>query len=219
MPSENQTLLLWRLVAASSASGSVMQKDLKPDVVVGDRKELVRLGLLRVETEKRGAVRLTVTDEGWRWADSNLGAKLPPRASAGIALLLQSWLTLLHTLLRRHEMSLSDLFKMSGNEGGSISPVLEAKAPFSKTSVKGQVRAAYLALTGGEIKSRCLLRDLRARLSNLSRSDVDTTVGQMVRSGEAVLFRLDNRLEITAADTQAAICTGGEQQHILWLDR
>jgi hypothetical protein len=196
-----------------------MQKDLKPDVVAGDRRELVRLGLLRVEREKRGALKLTVTDKGWSWADSNLGADLPSKASAGIAPLLQRWLTLLHTLLRRHEMSLSDLFEASGNEGGSTSSHLEPKATVSERSVKGQIRDAYLALTGGEIKSRCLLRDLRARLSKLSRSDVDTTVAQMVRSGEAVLFRLDNRLEITAADTHAAIRMGGEQQHILWLDR
>jgi hypothetical protein len=33
-----------------------------------------------------------------------------------------------------------------------------------------------------------------------------------------VLFRLDNRPEITPADIDAAIQAGGEQQHILWLD-
>jgi hypothetical protein len=56
-------------------------------------------------------------------------------------------------------------------------------------------------------------------LGDVPRETIDRTIIEMVRSGEAVLFRLDNRLELTAADTAAAIIAGGEPQHILWIDR
>jgi hypothetical protein len=216
-PSPNQTLLLWRIVAFG-ATGEIMQKDLGVAVNAADRQQLVGLGLLEVEKATRGSLKLTVTDRGWGWVRENLGAELPEKASAKVAPLLQRWLTLLHGYLERQRGSIADLFQPAGQEV-SRDRASEIKTNGAQESVHARVRREYLALTRGEIKTRCLLRDLRQRLPDVPRASLDVTIGNMVTSGEAVLFRLDNRLEITPADIHAAIQAGGEQQHILWLDR
>ena len=207
-PSPKQTLLLWRILAFGGAAGKVMQKDLKVKVAASDRRRLIQFGLLEVAKGKAGALQLTVTDDGWAWADEHLDANLPAKAGAGMAPLLQKWLTLFHEHLRRHGASLADVFGT-------------AKAPESPSAdaVHARVRSEYLALTGGRLKTRCLLRDLRNRLRDVSREILDSAIRKMVSTGEAVLFRLDNRLEITPADIESSILSGGEQQHILWIDR
>ena len=41
----------------------------------------------------------------------------------------------------------------------------------------------------------------------------------MQRERQAVLYPLDNRVEITEADRAAAISFAGEHRHILWIER
>ncbi len=213
-----QTLLMWRILAAATGTpGEVMQKDLGVDVAPGDRQRLVQLGLLEVgpgEKGKRG-LKLRVTEDGWAWANENLGAKLPDKASARIAPLLQKWLTLFHGHLRRTGTSLADVFATQTPQ----SKPLGESASSHVIDMRARIRAAYLALTHGQLKARCLLRDLRSRLGDIERDRLDLEIGRMVASGEAILFRLDNRIEITPADAAAAIFAGGEQRHILWIDR
>jgi hypothetical protein len=226
-PNANQTLLLWRILACGKVAGEILQKDLGVEVKAEDRRRLVLLGFLE-DPGKKAPLKLKVTDEGWRWAHDNLSAELPKRASAKIAPLLQRWLTLLHGYLERQGVSIADLFRSAGgavprkvvpHEMVPHEVDTRVQSNGAHKSLHDRVRTEYLALTRGEIKTRCLLRDLRERLSDVSRANLDVTIGNMVTSGEAVLFRLDNRLEITPADIHAAIHAGGEQQHILWLDR
>ncbi len=218
-PNPHQTLLLWKVLAYAGRSGEVMQKELGAKVSAADRGALVRLGFLEVAKGKAGALKLTVTDAGWGWAGDHLDAPLPPKATAGIAPLLQKWLALLHGHLKRNGVSLAEVFQplTLGTVDRPGDSGLTPSKPVG--DLRSQIRSAYLAITGGQIKTRCLLRDLRDRLGAAPREDLDRTIGEMVRSGEAVLFRLDNRIEITPADTAAAIIAGGEAQHILWIDR
>jgi hypothetical protein len=217
-PNANQTLLLWRIVASGEVAGEILQKELGVAVKAADRQQLVGLGLLEVQKAKGGSLKLTVTDRGWGWVQENLGAELPKKASAKIAPLLQRWLALLHGYLKSQRGSIADLFQAAGRTAAR-EMVSEIESNGAHHSLHDRVRKEYLALTRGEIKTRCLLRNLRERLPDVPRANVDMTIANMVTSGEAVLFRLDNRLEITQADIQAAIQAGGEQQHILWLDR
>jgi hypothetical protein len=218
-PNPNQALLLWRILAYGGPSGEVMQKDLGTKVVAGDRQELIRLGFLEAAKAKAGALRLTVTDAGWEWAGEHLDAPLPPKATSGIAPLLHKWLSLLQRHLKSNGISLAEVFQPTT---GASAPPIGDWVPTTlgaDADPRLQLRSAYFALTGGQVKTRCLLRDLRARLREMPRETIDRTIIAMVRSGEAVLFRLDNRLEITPADTAGAIIAGGEPQHILWIDR
>lgn len=80
-----------------------------------------------------------------------------------------------------------------------------------------RIRAAYLAVTGGELNTRALLKDLRPHLSDVSRADQDAAMLTMQREGKAVLFRQDNGATLTAADREAALHICGEPRHILWI--
>jgi hypothetical protein len=198
-----------------------MQKDLDVEVSVKEREGLVRLGLLDVTTMKGGAKKITVTDAGWAWANDFLDAPLPTKASARITLVLQQWLKLFKAYMYAEKVSLADVFTRSRPF------VLVEKSPYgveeptkhTTATVFRRVREGYLFLTGGRIKTRCLLRDLRANLPDIDRAQLDAALQQMAASGEAVLFRLDNRLDITPADDEAGIFMGGEKRHILWIDR
>lgn len=217
-PTPQQTLLLWRILAVAGASGEVMQKDLGIEVDRKDREKLVLIGLLEVAKVKNGAWKLTVTDAGWGWADEHLDAEMPARASARISPLLHRWLTLFHGHLRRTGASLADVFTASPPVEESLAPGKNGARPYLQ-DVQSQVRAAYLSLTGGHLKTRCLLRELRDELPEITRDRMDQAIQSMVALGDAILFRLDNRIEVTPADTAASIFAGGEQQHILWIDR
>jgi len=218
-PNRNQTLLLWRILAKAGASGEVMQKDLGAKVVAADRQGLVRLGLLDVAKGKAGALTLTVTDAGWGWSDAHLDAPLPTKASAGLSPLLHAWLTLFHGHLRRHSLSLADVFRPAHGDVHQPPETGTRTVEGETAEFHSQIRSAYFSITNGQIKTRCLLRDLRPLLPDISRQELDATIRHMATTGEAVLFRLDNRLEITPADVDAAILSGGEPQHILWIDR
>ena len=80
-----------------------------------------------------------------------------------------------------------------------------------------RIRAAYLAVTGGELNTRALLKDLRPHLSDVSRADQDAAMLTMQCEGKAVLFRQDNGAALTAADHAAALHICGEPRHILWI--
>ncbi len=218
-PSPNHALLLWRILAYAGPSGEVMQKDLGTKVLAADRQELVRLGFLEAAKGKAGALRLTVTDAGWEWAGEHLDAPLPAKATSGITPLLQKWLSLLHRHLKTNGISLAEVFQPTRSASAPPSADLAPTTSGTGADPRSRLRSAYFELTEGQVKTRCLLRNLRARLGDVPRETIDRTIIEMVRSGEAVLFRLDNRLELTAADTAAAIIAGGEPQHILWIDR
>lgn len=81
----------------------------------------------------------------------------------------------------------------------------------------GRIRAAYLAVTGGRMNCRALLKDLRPHLGDVSRADLDAAMLTMQREGKAVLFRQDNGATLTAADREAALHLCGEPRHILWI--
>lgn len=210
-----QTLLLWRILAHGGREGSALQKDLGVEVKPPDRSALEQQGLVQVQRLRNRAVQLVVTDAGWAWASDHLGAELPSRATSRVAKLLEQWLTHFHAYLQRSGATLADVFA-SPSQG----PPPSADAAAATIGVlRKEVRAAYLELTGSRFKTRCLLRDLRARLPHVDALQLDRSLEAMAASGEAALLRLDNRLEITPADSAAAIFNGGEYRHILWIDR
>jgi hypothetical protein len=81
--------------------------------------------------------------------------------------------------------------------------------------MRERVRNAYLELTGGRFNTRALLRDIREKLNDIERGELDDVLKQMQREQLASLYQLDNRIEITDADRAAAIYFGSEPRHIL----
>jgi hypothetical protein len=90
---------------------------------------------------------------------------------------------------------------------------------FDHATMRQRVRNAYLELTGGRFNTRALLRDIREKLNDIERGELDDVLKQMQREQLASLYQLDNRTEITDADRAAAIHFGSEPRHILWMER
>lgn len=67
----------------------------------------------------------------------------------------------------------------------------------------------------GDKGRRVLLSDLRDRLPDASKQELDAALIQLQRSGRAVLYKMDGAR--SQADEQAALHIAGEPRHILWV--
>lgn len=214
---ELQTLILWALLA--KAEGGSFQKDIRPEVTKKDREALVKAGL--IISEKRGSrIWLEVTEKGWAWAGDNLHASLPKRSTAG-SIVLQDWLTRLKAFMETRGLALADVLAPSPPppSGNSHSVTYKPQTTTDYSTVRSRIRRAYLELTGGQFNARALLRDLRGKLIDVERSVLDEALKRMQREQEASLYQIDNRIEITDADREAAIYFGSEPRHLLWIER
>jgi hypothetical protein len=82
-----------------------------------------------------------------------------------------------------------------------------------------KIRTAFLDLTSGAFNTRVRLRDLREKLRDLDRAVVDDALLAIQREEGTVLMQLDNRIEITDADRDAALEIGREPRHLLWISK
>ncbi|TAI66081.1 hypothetical protein [Bradyrhizobium sp. Leo170] len=204
---EKQTLAMWGLL---SEGGAAYGGKLKPRIDPPERSALEQAGLVEVTTVKR-AYLLTVTDKGWDWAEQHLGDPLPDNVTG--ASVLHGWLARLHTFLQARGLRLSDFFVEQ-----SV-PVTDAPAAQHRPEhavLRERIRAAYQEVAGG-FDRRLLLRDLRPRLADLDRQQVDSALMQMVRDGEASLMQLDYRPDVTDEDRAASLQIGNEPRHIIWI--
>lgn len=212
-----QTLILWALLA--KAEGGSFQKDIRPEVTKKDREALIKTGL--ISSEKRGrSLWLEVTEKGWAWAADNLDASLPKRSNASSAI-LQEWLTRLKAFMEARGFALADVLAPSPPPAPpDPHPISVRPRPaIDYPSVRSRIRQAYLELTGGRFNRRALLRDIRGKLQDVERSTLDQALKRMQREQEASLYQLDNRIEVTDSDRDAAIYFGSEPRHLLWIER
>jgi len=214
---ELQTLIIWALLA--KPEGGSFQKDIRPEVTRKDREALVKAGL--ISSEKRGrSLWLEVTEKGWAWAADNLDASLPKHSNAA-SVVLQEWLTRLKAFMEVRGLALADVLApgQPASSGNSPSVNSQPQASNDYGTVRSRIRKAYLELTGGQFNTRTLLRDLRGKLTDIERSVLDEALKRMQREQEATLYQIDNRIEITDGDREAAIYFGGEPRHLLWIER
>ncbi len=202
-----RTLILWALLVRDGAGA--LQGDLRPKVERADREALERAGHIR--TERRGRYRqiwIEATDAGWSWAASNLHAPLPPASRDG-AQVLQAVLARLADFIRARGLALAEIF----------GPQPAGATPPAAVDLRERIRSAYLAATGGHLNRRALLRTVREGLAGVDRAAVDAALLQLQREQAAILYPLDDRAQLVAADHEAALLVNGEARHILWIDR
>jgi hypothetical protein len=80
-----------------------------------------------------------------------------------------------------------------------------------------QIRDACLELTGGKLRERIRLAELRRKLP-ANRESLDRGLFAMQASGTLVLFRMDNPAEITEDDESAALFIAGNPRHLVYLE-
>jgi hypothetical protein len=83
--------------------------------------------------------------------------------------------------------------------------------------IEDQVRNACLDLARGATKARVRLTDLRKRVG-APRAQLDAALTSMQRTGQLVLFRIENPAELTAADESAALYIAGNPRHLVYLE-
>lgn len=199
---ERRALIMWALL--SSENGGAYQKDVKPEPSKEDREALDKAGL--ISWWKVGQkIWIEVTDKGWAWSNDNLGHALPGQSPAGSEI-LRRWLVKLDGYMKAHGLALADVL---GPQSDSVNP----------RPLRDRIRAAYLDATGGRFHTRVLLKDIRARLADVERGELDKALEIMERQDDAVLYPLDNHAEITDADRAAAISFAGKPRHILWITK
>ncbi|MBB5048827.1 hypothetical protein HNR60_003597 [Rhodopseudomonas rhenobacensis] len=209
---EKQALAMWALLGAGGAGYG---GKLKPKIEKAEREALRQAGLIEVAKGERQAYLLTVTDKGWDWAERHLADPLP---ESGVAFVLQAWLKRLAAYLKARDLRLADVLGTPAVPDPAESAAPDGKpAPAEPTDLRQRIRDAYLAVAGG-FNRRALLKDLRAKLPEIERSALDAALKQMQREQQASLMQLDNRIDVTDADREAAIQIGNEPRHIVWIE-
>lgn len=225
---QKRTLILWALL--SRENGCAFQSELRPEPDKADRAALEADGLIRWEKKRGQRIWIEATDRGWDWAQRNLGSPLPANSPAA-GEILRTWLTRLQAFLEARNYALADVLGQqklpepdnaeAGTEKGAAPSLNDAPPPATsnEASLRKKIRQAYLAISQGRLNTRVLLRDLRTKLRDVGRRELDAALVEMQRDQEALLYQLDNRIEITDADRAAAIYFGDEPRHILWIER
>jgi hypothetical protein len=206
---EMQTLVLWALLA--KPGGASFQKDVKPEVKKPDREALARAGVITQEKRGRPGYWLEVTDKGWAWAADHLDAELPKRSPAGSAI-LRAWLTQLKAFMQARSFTLADI----------LAPPPSAAVPHTPldyAAVRNRIRKAHLELTGDRFNARALLKDIRAKLSDIDRATLDDVLTRMHLEEGTTLSGLDNPQDITQAIRDAGLVFKGEPMYVLWITK
>ena len=96
----------------------------------------------------------------------------------------------------------------------------EAVADVPATDViADRIVMAYRSLAHDRSNGRVRLKDLRRKLSDVPREQLDFVLSKMTRDGVVVLNRLDNPREITPEDDAAKLISPlGDPRHIMHME-
>jgi hypothetical protein len=233
-PTPKQALcLIGMLFGQNEQEREPLQSRVRPELSPEDRTALVQAGLL--ETERRGrGIHLLATDAAWKWASEHLDMVLPLSPAAGP--ILANVLSTLGQFLDRRGLVLADLV-LQGAQPVSSPPVSSAPvssaARFSpipprppktidieqaSAEVRGRICNTLLGLAGGRSRRRVRLAELRDRLPEVPRRELDALLLELQSEQQLVLYRLDNPAELAQADHEAALLVGGNPRHLVYME-
>jgi len=93
-------------------------------------------------------------------------------------------------------------------------PTPAAPAP----PLAARIRSAYLADSAGDWGVRVRLAALRRSLGDVSRPVLDAALLELARTERLALYPLDDPLDVTDADREAAIERLGQRFHLVYMD-
>jgi len=183
--------------------------DLKPDLDPKLRAELVGRKLIQQKKINR-SIALELTDSGWRWVMENLDSELP--AKGQVAGVLMNVLKSLAGFLRANRIDIQDVI--------SQRQVIRRDDPeeSSKPSPKAELLSAAEEL-GGAAAPQIRLRDLRPKLGNYSREQVDAAIRELQIEEILSVIPIDLPTDIDESDREAAIEIAGKPRHAIIVRR
>ena len=180
---------------------SELKRRYRLDVRKPARVKLNRDGLLQSRRVGKGFAH-ELTDAGWAWAVAELDAAVPARTgSAGGA--LYALLNGLKAALDARGMVIQDLFAPA--------------APAPAGSLRERIREAYRSLAARPW-DWVELRDLRLRLGDWPRREVDLELTRMFREKDVNLTLHEDRGRLTQADRDAALRLGVDDMHLISME-
>ncbi len=177
-------------------------------VDASSRKQLEKLGLIECEKVGRGAQRVLLTEAGWAWAADHLTHALPRQSYQGTRV-LEEVLQALAGFLRQRQVALAEL---------ASTPPSTPASPVVSGDLAARVRAASLALAGGQSSRRVRISDVRRSLDDVARDTLDRVLLDLQRQEKLVLYSIDDPTDIRPEDRRDAVMVAGTPRHILYLE-
>jgi hypothetical protein len=190
-------------------------KELIGFTLVGEERRRLNERKL-VESEKIGRAFVhELSDKGWRWCADELAAGPVRRGSSlerAQALVFRAF----SRYLSAAGLSLADVVCPSGD--GVTGDVARVTGDVGDaTDVAARVQAGYLVLSpaSGEFVK---LRELRLRLADVPRTDLDSALATMFTTQRINLIPQENQQALSTADREAALRIGGEYKHLISIE-
>ncbi|MEV6643871.1 hypothetical protein [Amycolatopsis sp. NPDC051371] len=208
-----QTAAMFTLMVLGREVPNPELKELVGFTLTGkERTQLNDSGYIASEKVGRTFVH-QLTDSGWAWCEKEIGAGTPPppRPLSTLCSALYVVLGGFDGFLRSRKLRLADVFAPGG-------PPVETGpgVDFEETTLEERIRVAYRELVR-EPRGWVGLVDLRPKLGAPA-AEVDAVLKELSRAGKVHLVPEDNRKALTAADHEAAIRIGGEDNHLLSIE-
>jgi hypothetical protein len=170
--------------------------------LVGKERRLLNDRGLVESSMVSGAFAHELTDPGWAWCANELAMPALPQAkSLGTAFYVV----------------LGGLGRYLQQERLSLAKVFAPKVEVTPAEVEDHVRAVYQELAPAA-RDWVRLVDLRAKLGPVPREDVDAVLRKLSKNKQAHLVPESNRKALGAADHEAAIRVGGEDNHLISIE-
>lgn len=207
-----RSALLALMTFVTEASNTEIHTRYRFTIEKGVRERLTQLGY--ITTYRSGGnkpYRHELTEAGWRRCREELSAPAPDRAHRAYRL-LYGVLHILDAHLRRSGSELADVFVPSPDSSAPARPVANA------SDTQARVRAEYQDLAA-EPGAWVSLTRLRSALSDLPRPEVDQALLHLGVQPRVHLIPESNQKVLSDADRAAAVRVGGEEMHLLAIDR
>jgi hypothetical protein len=203
-PNPLQTLILWRLLMSE---GQAYLADIRPKLKQHDRKALLEAGFIEEKwcrnLRNSRAIYVYLTDKAWAWIGDHMDATFSHQSPAA-GPIFQSFLAKLQPILKSRRITLAEIL-------GSTKEALPSK------NLEQRLREAYFHLSGGAGNVRIRLAQLRQKLEDIPRHELDELLLKLQREEKLVLSPLDDTQEISPADQQAALNVAGFKRHIIYM--